>query len=146
MHKRKWQQVENLLMIKTFWHFTLFSLWVRGDWGVRGGGVGKRSWFSVTRGMCKVGGSIFCLFVCLEIILKRIKNVTKKKAVQGDIYVPIACNDLNAYLYIKLQKDKSRWYCIYCLQKELPQCSTGNTFETGSCMEIKWFLQMKICP
>ena len=26
-------------------------------------------------------------------------------------------------MYKKLQKDKSPWYCICCLQKELPYCS-----------------------
>ena len=31
----------------------------------RGGGEKKRRWFSVTRGMGKVGGRTFCLFVCL---------------------------------------------------------------------------------
>ena len=37
MYKRKWQQ---------------------------DGGVGKRRWFSVTRGTGKVGDRRFCLFVC----------------------------------------------------------------------------------
>ena len=48
------------------------------------------------------------------------------KAVQCDIcdkWVHIACNNLNTYKYKKLQKDKSPWYCICCLQKELPYCS-----------------------
>ena len=34
MCKRKWQQVENFLKTKTFWHFTWFSLWV-GEEGDR---------------------------------------------------------------------------------------------------------------
>ena len=36
IYKRKWQQVENVLKTKTFWHFIWFSFWV----GV--GGVGLR--------------------------------------------------------------------------------------------------------
>ena len=47
------------------------------------------------------------------------------KAVQYDIcdkWVHIACNNLNTYTYKKLLKDKSPWYCICCLQEELPQC------------------------
>ena len=51
------------------------------------------------------------------------------KAVQCDMcnkWVHIACNNLNAYTYKKLQKDKSFWYCICCLQKELPYCSIDN--------------------
>ena len=31
------------------------------------------------------------------------------------------------HLYLqKLQKDKSPWHCICCLQKELPRCSISN--------------------
>ena len=51
------------------------------------------------------------------------------KAVQCDMcnkWVHIACNNLNAYTYKKLQKDKSFWYCICCLQKELPYWPIGN--------------------
>ena len=40
------------------------------------------------------------------------------------------------YTYKKLQKDKSLWYCICCLQKELPSCSVGddvlNSFMHGN--------------
>ena len=34
------------------------------------------------------------------------------------------------YTYKKLQKDKSPWYCICCLQKELPHCSIGNVLNS----------------
>ena len=40
-----------------------------------------------------------------------------------DKWVHIACNNLNTYTYKKLQKDKSPWHYICCLQKELPYCS-----------------------
>ena len=43
-----------------------------------------------------------------------------------DKRVHIACSNLNIYTYHKLQKDKSRWYCICCLQKELPYCSINS--------------------
>ena len=33
---------------------------------------------------------------------------------------------LDVYTYKKLQKDKSAWYYICCLQKELPYWSTDN--------------------
>ena len=46
------------------------------------------------------------------------------------------CNNLNTYMFKKLQKDKSLWYCIYCLQKELPYCSIDsdilNSFMHGN--------------
>ena len=48
------------------------------------------------------------------------------KAVQCDIcvkWVHIDGNNLNTYTYKKLQKGKSSWYVICCLQKELPYCS-----------------------
>ena len=51
------------------------------------------------------------------------------KAVQCDCcdrWVHIACNYLNVYTYRKLQKDKSPWYCLYCLKKEMPFCSLKN--------------------
>ena len=51
-------------------------------------------------------------------------------------WVHIACNNLNTYPNKKLQKDKSPWYCIYCLQKELPYCSIDsdvlNSFMHGN--------------
>ena len=62
-------------------------------------------------------------FPCLKCSRAVAKN---HKAVQCDIcdkWVHIACNNLNTYTYKKLQKDKSPWYCICCLQKELPYCS-----------------------
>ena len=51
------------------------------------------------------------------------------KAVQGrccDRWVHIACNYLNVYTYRKFQKDKSPWYCLCCLKKEMPFCSLQN--------------------
>ena len=62
-------------------------------------------------------------FPCLKCNRAVAKN---HKAVQCDIcdkWVHIACNNLNTYTNKKLQKDKSPWYCICCLQKELPYCS-----------------------
>ena len=52
------------------------------------------------------------------------------RAVQCDLcgsWLHIACNNLNAYTYQKLQKDKSPWYCICCFRKELPYGSTNDT-------------------
>ena len=51
------------------------------------------------------------------------------KAVQCDCrdkWVHIACNYLNVHTYRKLQKDKSPWYCLCCLKKEMPFCSLKN--------------------
>ena len=51
------------------------------------------------------------------------------KAVQCDCcdkWVRITCNYLNVYTYRKLQKDKSSWYCLCCLKKEMPLCSLKN--------------------
>ena len=65
-------------------------------------------------------------FPCLKCNRAVAKN---HKAVQCDIcdkWVHIACNNLDTYTYKKLQKYKSPWYCICCLQKELPYCSIGN--------------------
>ena len=65
-------------------------------------------------------------FPCLKCNRAVAKN---HKAVQCDIcdkWIHIACNNLNTYTYKKLQKDKSPWYCICCLQKELPYCSIGD--------------------
>ena len=62
-------------------------------------------------------------FPCLKCNRAVAKN---HKAVQCDIcdkWVHIACNNLNTYTYKKLLKDKSPWYCICCLQEELPHCS-----------------------
>ena len=60
-------------------------------------------------------------------------------AVQCDIcdkWFHIACNNLNSHRYKKLQKDKSPWYFICCLQKELPYCSVHsdvlNSFMHGN--------------
>ena len=62
--------------------------------------------------------------------LKCNKAVAKNhKAVQCDIcdkWIHIASNNLNTYMYKKVQKDKSFWYCICCLQKERPYCSIDN--------------------
>ena len=44
----------------------------------------------------------------------------------GDRWVHIACNYLNVYTYRKIQKDKSPWYCLCCLKKEMPFCSLKN--------------------
>ena len=58
-------------------------------------------------------------FPCLKCNRTVAKN---HKAVQCDIcdkWIQIACNNLNTYIYKKLQKDKSPWYCICCLQKEI---------------------------
>ena len=53
-----------------------------------------------------------------------------------DKWVHIACNNLSTYTYKKLQKNKSPWYCICCLQKELPYCSIDsnilNSFMHGN--------------
>ena len=75
-------------------------------------------------------------FPCLKCNRAVAKN---HKAVQCDVcdkWIHIACNNLNMYTYQKLQKDKSLWYCICCLQKELPSCSIGddvlNSFMHGS--------------
>ena len=65
-------------------------------------------------------------FPCLKCNRAVAKN---HKAVQCDIcdkWVHIACNNLDTYTYKKLQKFKSPWYCICCLQKGLPYCSIGN--------------------
>ena len=62
-------------------------------------------------------------FPCLKCNRAVAKN---HGAVQCDIcdkWVHIACNNLNTYTYKKLQKDKSSWHSICCLQKELPYCS-----------------------
>ena len=61
-------------------------------------------------------------FPCLKCNRAVAKN---HKAVQCDIcdkWVQIACNNFNTNTYKKL-KDKSPWYCICCLQKELPYCT-----------------------
>ena len=44
-----------------------------------------------------------------------------------DSWVHIACNNLNLYIYQKLQKDKSPWYCMCCFWKELPYESINDT-------------------
>ena len=53
-----------------------------------------------------------------------------------DKWIHIACNNLSTYTHKKLQKDKSPWYCICCLQRELPYCSIGddvlNSFMHGN--------------
>ena len=58
------------------------------------------------------------------------RAVTKNhEAVQCDCcdrWVYITCNYLNVYTYRKLQKDKSPWYCLSCLKKEMPFCSLKN--------------------
>ena len=62
----------------------------------------------------------YLCFVCNRAVAKN------RKAVQCDCYdkwVQIACNYLNVYTYRKLQRDKSPWYCLYCLKKEIPFCS-----------------------
>ena len=43
-----------------------------------------------------------------------------------DRWVHIARNYLNVYIYRKLQKDKSPWYCLYCLKRKMPFCSLKN--------------------
>ena len=51
------------------------------------------------------------------------------KAVQCgccDSWVHIACNYLHVYTYRKLQNDKSPWYCLHCLKKEISFCSLKN--------------------
>ena len=75
-------------------------------------------------------------FSCLKCNRAAAKN---HKAVQCDIcdkWVHIACNNLNTYMYKKLQKYNSPWYCICCLQKELPYCSIDsdvlNSFMHGN--------------
>ena len=44
-----------------------------------------------------------------------------------DSWVHIACNNLNPYTYRKLQKDKSPWYCMYCVRQELLYGSINDT-------------------
>ena len=75
-------------------------------------------------------------FPCLK-CNKAVAN--NHKAMQCDIcdeWIHIACNNLNMYTYKKLQKNKSSWYCICCLQKELPYCPVGddvlNSFMHGN--------------
>ena len=81
-------------------------------------------------------GYMVVQFPCLKCNRAVAKN---HKAVQCDIcdkWVHIACNNLNTYTYKKLQKDKSPWYCICCLQKEQPYCSIDsdvlNNFKHGN--------------
>ena len=71
-------------------------------------------------------GYMVVRFSCLKCNRAVAKN---NRAVQCNIcdkWVHIACNNLNTYTYKNLQKDKSPWQCICCLQKELPYCLIGN--------------------
>ena len=67
-------------------------------------------------------------FSCL---VCRTKTVAKNhRAVQCDmcdVWVHIACSNLNLYTYQKLQKDKSPWYCMCSFCKELPYGSINET-------------------
>ena len=67
-------------------------------------------------------------YMVVQILCLKCNRAVAKnhKAVQCDIcvkWVHIDCNNLNTYTYKKLQKGKSSWYVICCLQKELPYCS-----------------------
>ena len=81
-------------------------------------------------------------FPCLKCSRAVAENHKSVQCNICDKWVHIACNNLNIYKYKKLQKDKSPWYCICCLQKKLPYCSIGNDVPTASCMEIEYFLHM----
>ena len=63
-------------------------------------------------------GYMIVQFPCL----KCNRAVAKNQCNRCDKWVHIACNNLNTYTYKKLLKDKSPWYCICCLQEELPHC------------------------
>ena len=76
-----------------------------------------------------------CLFMFQVETNKKLTETASqiRKAVQSDIchkWIHIACNNLNMYIYKKLQKDKSPWYCICYLQKELPYYSIGNVLNS----------------
>ena len=81
-------------------------------------------------------GYMWVWFPCLKCNRSLAKN---HKVVRCDIchkWIHIACSNSNTYTYKELQKDKSPWYFICCLQEELPYCSIGNdvlsTFMHGS--------------
>ena len=51
------------------------------------------------------------------------------KAICCDIcnkWIHISCNNLDRKTYIKLQRSNTTWYCIRCLQEELPFNTTTN--------------------
>ena len=65
-------------------------------------------------------------FPCLVCSRAVAKN---HKAIQCDLcnkWVHISCNNLNRYTYRKLQKDKTPWFCIQCIKKEMPFSSITN--------------------
>ena len=48
------------------------------------------------------------------------KNHKAVQCYSYDRWVHNACNNLNIYTYRKFQKDKSPWYCLCCLKKQMP--------------------------
>ena len=66
----------------------------------------------------------FPCLLCNRVVAKNYRAV---QCNLRDSWVHIACNNLNVYTYGKLQKDKSRWYCICCFRKGLPHGSTDDT-------------------
>ena len=75
------------------------------------------------------------------------RAVTKnRKAVQCDCFdrwVHIACNYLNVYTYRKLQKDKSLWYCICCLKKEMHSVLLKMSTYKNLCMGKLFYFQIR---
>ena len=63
-----------------------------------------------------------CL-VCNRAVIKTHKAVQRDRCVR---YVYSACNYQIVYIYRKLRQEKSRWYCLCCLKKEMPFCSLKN--------------------
>ena len=65
-------------------------------------------------------------FPCLKCIRAATKDLESTQCEICNKWVHKACNNLNTYTYKKLHKDKSLWYCICCLQKDLRYCSISN--------------------
>ena len=71
--------------------------------------------------------------VCSKIVAKNHNAVCCDKY---DMLVHIVCNNLTKYCYRKLQKDNSPWFCVVCLQKEMP-------FSNLSDKQLKIFMSGK---
>ena len=70
--------------------------------------------------------TVIIKYLCLASDRAFAKNHKAVKCDCCDRWFHIACNYLNVYTYRKLQKDKSPWYCLCCLKKEMPFCFLKN--------------------
>ena len=89
-------------------------------------------------------------FPCLKCIRAAAKDHESTQCEICNKWVHKACNNLNTYTYKKLHKDKSLWYCICCLQKDLRYWYTIFLVLTNidlDCIELAYFhsnLQQRI--